>query len=637
MSSDEGTFGDLAAALAGMEQNPDLVVVVQGPQLEIRAVNAVSRGWLSGRDVLGLPLAEAFAELMGRQIIDLYESCYRTGERYQRDGRLAIDAGAGARREVEGDFAVVPWLAADGTVVGVIGTASDLTERAARSQRDLREGLDVITALQDLLLPPGLPIVPGADLAATYLLGAREASAGGDWFDAVVRPAGRLALVVGDVAGHGNSASAVMGQLRAVLHQQLLAGVAVSDALVVLDEFARSVPEARAATVCVAELTPSTGQVDYSTAGHPPPLLVSTDGEARYLPPTGSAPLATGPGTYPTERAQVDDRELLLLYTDGLVERPGRSLSQNTLDLVRTAGDSYLNRVIPAPDDRRVVDRVCEQVLDVLTRASGYVDDIALLAVQRGPAPHDLECILPAAPAAVGAVRSRIADWLDGLAARPLDITAIQTAVGELVTNAVEHAYDGPDASAHTARAVHVTAALLETGDVRARVVDTGTWRPPGQPDHRERGLAISRGIVDHLDLQHGHGGTTVTVTHRVTRPAQLLTAVNPPADVPMPGHETPFSVEVDPGGRTARVAGPIDLLSADDLRIALLHATCGGARPLQVDLTEVTVLASAGVQVLHEVQGHGRPGLFAPAGSPAQHVLELVGLPYTLERPPRD
>lgn len=589
MNSD-GPFGDAAAALAGLEQNPAMVVVVAGQRLEIRAVSAAVRAWLPDREMLGVPVAEAFADLIDEQVVELYQACYRTGDRYQGNGwRLTRDVGtggaAGEVTEVSCDFVMAPWRDADGTVVGVVGTVADVAThpharvvadaRATQARQDLREVRDLLTALQGALLPTGLPLVPGADIAATYLLAAQEAAGGGDWFDVVVRPAGRVALVVGDVVGHGIAASAVMGQLRAVLHQQLLAGTTVGEALRALDVFARTVPDAHAATVCVAELAPDTGHVEYSTAGHPPPLVVSTAGEAHYLAPTGSAPLATDAGRFGTGRVELGEGELVLLYSDGIVERPGRTLAQNTLDLARTTGRSYLGQILPAPTDRRTPDRVCEQTLELLIRSGGYADDITLLALHRVPAPPELVCTEAAEPAAVGTVRRRLAAWLEDLGARAVDSTAVQTAVGELVTNAVEHAYDGDRAPADGA--VTVTATLLASGEAQVSIVDTGTWRAPAAQDHRGRGLAISRGLVGHLDLRHDAGGTAVTIRHRLSRPARLLTALDQSHQWPLPGEGTPFSVDVAPDGGFARVAGPLDLITARDLRIALFHATHGG------------------------------------------------------------
>ena len=117
---------------------------------------------------------------------------------------------------------------------------------------------DVVLTLQRNLLPTALPVLPGVRIAAHYLVAAAEQAAGGDWFEAVPVD-GQVALVVGDVVGHGAQASAVMGQLRAVLVEFLLDGDDLATALARLDRFASRVTGARGATVCLALLDPTDG------------------------------------------------------------------------------------------------------------------------------------------------------------------------------------------------------------------------------------------------------------------------------------------------------------------------------------------------------------------------------------------
>src|ERR1700677_4513534 len=148
--------------------------------------------------------------------------------------------------------------------------------------------------LQQELLPKGLPVLPRARIAARYLVAAADQAAGGDWFDALPLAGGAVALVVGDVVGHGVAASAAMGQLRAVLRFVLAAQRDLTVALGQLDAFATFEPALHAATVCVAVLDPEGGALRYATCGPPPPLVVAPDGAARYLPTTGSGPLGTG-------------------------------------------------------------------------------------------------------------------------------------------------------------------------------------------------------------------------------------------------------------------------------------------------------------------------------------------------------
>jgi serine phosphatase RsbU (regulator of sigma subunit) len=159
---------------------------------------------------------------------------------------------------------------------------------------DSRGSRGIVAELQEALLPTALPVLPRARIAARYLEAGHEQRAGGDWFDAIPLAGGRVALVVGDVVGHGVAASAAMGQLRAVLAELLAAGEDLGHVLRRADAFAARMPALRAATLALAVLDPAGGQLRYATCGHPPPLVIDTGGTARYLAGPGTGPLGTG-------------------------------------------------------------------------------------------------------------------------------------------------------------------------------------------------------------------------------------------------------------------------------------------------------------------------------------------------------
>ncbi|HWB36169.1 MAG TPA: PP2C family protein-serine/threonine phosphatase, partial [Rugosimonospora sp.] len=213
-----------------------------------------------------------------------------------------------------------------------------MTPDDAAFPRHAEPGRDTVGALQRALLPATVPVVAGARIAARYLLADDEAGAGGDWYDALALPGGRVALVVGDVVGHGIGATAAMAQLGAILRARLRDGAGPAEAVRCLDRYAAEVPAARASTLCLAVLACGTGELEYHTAGHPPPLLVS-GGQARYLPGSGGGPLGTG-GPIRFARTRMAPDDLLLLYTDGLVERPGRGAAGSTVELARAAVDA---------------------------------------------------------------------------------------------------------------------------------------------------------------------------------------------------------------------------------------------------------------------------------------------------------
>ncbi len=310
------------------------------------AANAAYRALAGRSDFIDEPVRSVFPEIMGQHVFHLFDRVYETGEPYQLRGwRInLVPTDGGETQEIFFDADFVPRFTADGTVRGIACTMSDATQQvrtrlAAQEQAEVAErrferARGVIAALQRELLPRGLPVLPRVRIAGSYLLADADTAAGGDWFDAVALPDGRVGLVVGDVVGHGVAASAVMGQLRAILAERLGAGAEIVDALAAVDAAAGRIPGARAATVCVAALDPADGTLFYCTAGHPPPLLLPAGGEPRFLPATGAGPLGTG-SAFRVEADRLDSHDMVLLYTDGILERPGQAPSAATVELAQ--------------------------------------------------------------------------------------------------------------------------------------------------------------------------------------------------------------------------------------------------------------------------------------------------------------
>lgn len=475
--------------------------------------------------------------------------------------------------------------------------------------------------MQRQLLPAGLPVLPCLGVSATYLL----ADAGGDWFDAVPAPGGRLALIVGDVVGHGVPALAAMGQLRAVLHDRLDETGDIPTAIAAADRTARRMPGARAATVCIVLLDPADGTLTWCSAGHPPPLIATAEA-ARFLP-AGQGPLATG-AAYRVRRDRLDPGEVLLLYSDGLIERPGRSPAAATAELAQV-----VRRVI----DSAGIERVCTQTLEQLVSRTGHTDDITLLAAQRRVPAPPLRLGGPGSRPSLALVRTAVDAWLTVLQAGEDDRVALTHAAVELVTNAFEHARPGS-----TDVVVTVTAELADDGECRLAVADDGRWRPrtrPGDEAFRKDhgyGLAMAASFADHLDVAHDDNGTRATVRRRLSRPAGLLTTDQMSAATARRAARMPELMLIldQPGAPTSRIAvhGALDAGNVEELGLTLDRYTLGGTHQLVVDLTAVTHLASAAVAELYRT----RPGmrLYAPPGSTAQHVLTLVDLPHTTSDP---
>ena len=375
------------------ENVPALIVGLEGPDHRFIAVNAAYRGFNSTFNAVGLTAREVFPELESQQIYHMFDRVYETGEpQTGAEWRLQVDADGSGLQERYFDFVVTPRRRADGSIEGVQLVFDDVTNRvqarlAAEARVEelserYRNARDSATVMQQALLAPSVPVVPGVDIAAEYLVAAEDTAAGGDWFDAMAL-GDQLVLIVGDVVGHGVEAAAVMSQLRTAVRMQIAAGHTIVEALEAVDLFHEHVPGSKSATLCVGSLDFATGEFQYCTAGHPPPLLVTADASSRYLEPSGAGPLGSGVG-FPVRTEMLNVGDSILLYTDGLIERPGRPLGASTAefaDLAANVASGASGFVIDSPT--RFIDRISSETLELLLRSTGYNDDVTLLAAQR--------------------------------------------------------------------------------------------------------------------------------------------------------------------------------------------------------------------------------------------------------------
>jgi serine phosphatase RsbU (regulator of sigma subunit) len=216
----------------------------------------------------------------------------------------------------EGDFtsddeAILTQLAEIGSAV------------LAKAQLLHKQTQVALTLQRSILGPAQLP----AEFAVRYEPAADTPEVGGDWYDVVTRSGTRYGVVVGDVVGRGLDAASVMGQLRSAARALLLENNTPAQALTALDTFTALIPDAHCSTVFCAIIEPAASRITYSSAGHPPAILVDAGGSHRILEQAQSLPLAVRDRLHrPETRADLPPGSTLLLYTDGLVERRQESL-----------------------------------------------------------------------------------------------------------------------------------------------------------------------------------------------------------------------------------------------------------------------------------------------------------------------
>ncbi|QIY75235.1 SpoIIE family protein phosphatase [Streptomyces sp. RLB1-33] len=321
----------------------------------------------------------------------------------------------------------------------IVARAAVSVDNARRYTRERRTAL----ALQRSLLPERPPALTAVDVAYRYLPAGSGADIGGDWLDVIQLSGARVALVVGDVVGHGIQASATMGRLRTAVRTLADVDLAPDELLTQLDDLVIRLdreegPEARGraeetsgevgATCLYAVYDPASRRCTLARAGHPPPALVTADGTVRFLDLPAGPPLGLGGLPYESAEVELGEGSLLALYTDGLVEAADRDIG---------VGLELLRRALSSPAD--TLEETCDQVLR--TVLSGRpADDIVLLLARTSAlgAQRVRTWHLPRDPAAVAGARKVAGEQV---AAWGLDETAFATEliVSELVTNAIRY------------------------------------------------------------------------------------------------------------------------------------------------------------------------------------------------------
>lgn len=364
----------------------------------------------------------------------------------------------------------------------LVALSSSIAQSLARAvlyeqEHDLAEGL------QQAMLPRRIPDVPGAQIAVRYRSARLGRDIGGDWYDIIALPGGRVGAVIGDVQGHDTHAAAVMGQLRIVLRAYAAEGHTPATVMARASVFLHELDTERFATCTYAEADLSTGVMQLVRAGHVDPLIRDSDGSTRRLPVEGGLPLGLsaefGQLEYPVSTVELDPGQALIFYTDGLVEQPGADLDDGMQTLT--------SLVRGGPRDlQQLADRLCEVVDE-----RGGDDDVAILLLRRKGAytaqaggrlqQHVAQSDPEALRSARHMIRAAVGAW--GARERADEI---ELAADEMITNALMHTEGG----------AIVTIRVLSGIERRLRVeVEDRSSALPRRRDAGESGVS-GRGLM---------------------------------------------------------------------------------------------------------------------------------------------
>ncbi|MEU5717004.1 SpoIIE family protein phosphatase [Streptomyces sp. NPDC020403] len=344
-------------------------------------------------------------------------------------------------------------------------------------EHDLAEGL------QQAMLPRRIPEVAGAQVAVRYRSARLGRDIGGDWYDIIPLPNGRVGAVIGDVQGHDTHAAAVMGQLRIVLRAYAAEGHNPATVMARASVFLHELDTDRFATCTYAEVDPTTGVLQLVRAGHVEPLVRETGGSCHKLTTEGGLPLGLsaefGQLEYPVNTVDLDPGQTIVLYTDGLVELPGEDFDEGMRLLTAMVSDG--------PHDlQRLADRLCEVVDE-----RGGDDDVAVLLLRRSSAypPHPggrlQQHVAQNDPEALTSSRHMIRAAVRAWGAKDR-ADEVELAADELITNALIHTDGG----------AIVTIRMLTGAGRRLRVdVEDRSSALPRRRDAGESGVS-GRGLM---------------------------------------------------------------------------------------------------------------------------------------------
>ncbi|WP_035803782.1 SpoIIE family protein phosphatase [Kitasatospora mediocidica] len=384
--------------------------------------------------------------------------------------------------------------------------AEELAAKAAvaidNARRYTREHTTALT-LQRSLLPHRLPGHKAIEAASRYLPAGAGAGVGGDWYDVIPLSGARVALVVGDVVGHGLHASASMGRLRTAVRTLADVDLPPDELLTHLDDLVLRLPgnlqpedgpEAAGesgATCLYAVYDPVSRCCTLASAGHPLPLVIAPDGTSVPLPARQGPPLGIGGLPFEASELELPEGSLLALYTDGLVESRERDVDQGVAELLR---------VLTGPSAS--LEELCDTAMDAMQPVAGTDDAALLLARTRALDPeHVADCVIEPDTSQVAGARRFAAERLRAWGLEEAEFVT-ELVVSELVTNAIK--YGEPPIRLRLIRDTELICEVSDASDTsphlrRARDVDEGG-----------RGLMLVAQLTQAWGTRHSTNGKTI-------------------------------------------------------------------------------------------------------------------------------
>jgi len=359
-----------------------------------------------------------------------------------------------------------------------------------------------------------LPVLPGLHIDAQHVIGDRRERPDRAWFDVIALPDGRTAMLVGNVVRPQTATGLGSAGVRTILAEMFPERCNLEAVLEGMNKTAYVEDAGHGTTLSVVVLDPRNGNVDYRLCDHAPPLVVTADGETRPLRAAGGADLPTGlPGAI--ERECLAQDEVLVLHTgdiSSVVRAPAAGPSADTSDPARVMA-RMPERAHRASAVR--TEEICRAAA-VGIGQSGTGEDLAVLAVQIKPPVPRLELTVPAVAESLAPAAQAVSDWLAGLRSSIEDGASMALAMGEAVTNAVQHAFVGGRPGS-----VLVECMLLADGVLVCSVSDNGRWLPAESSERGRvgRGLRMMARVCDRMLIHHKHSGTMVELRRRLHHP----------------------------------------------------------------------------------------------------------------------